>query len=156
MILAGCNGGTLESARRKPLRPTSDPEVEIFMRVAATDDEIAGVQRALRQSGNVTRYQLVSQQDAYREFKRLFKGQPDLIATTSPESLPASVRVTLVEGAPLARFANAFGKLPGVDEVKYTNPRNDVSKFIKNFCRDDAHSRARALADVRQVDALCG
>ena len=57
--------------------------LEIFMKVNATDQQIKGVQDALDSAkgarGDVKSYRHLTKADAYTEFKRIFRRNPDLV-----------------------------------------------------------------------------
>jgi len=71
--------------------------LEIFMKIDATKQQIATVQGnlddAMKPGGTVASYRHLSKTDAYEEFKRIFRRQPDLVSTISAEDLPESFRV---------------------------------------------------------------
>jgi cell division protein FtsX len=95
----------------------NDTDVELFMTVGATPDQVARISRALNADTDVSRFVFFDHQAAYDEFKRIFKDQPSLIHGTTPDELPTSFRLYLNDPAradrPIARYQNR----PGVDTV---------------------------------------
>lgn len=59
-----------------------------------------------------------SQQQAYENFKRQFKGSPDLVQNVTPDALPESIRVKLKDPTKYAELASAFQDSPGVEEIQ--------------------------------------
>ncbi len=62
----------------------------------------------------------VDQAETYDELARLFAEQPELVESVSPEILPPSLRVDLVDGAPISQagdVAAAVKEQPGIHEV---------------------------------------
>ena len=68
---------------------TADSTCQVFVRPEATTEEIMGVGERLRQRAEVINLRLVSQQQAYEEFLRLFAGKDDLTGSVTAEILPA-------------------------------------------------------------------
>jgi len=67
--------------------------LEIFMKVDASQDQIAAVGKALAHDPNVKSARHLNKDDAYREFKRIFKNKPDLVNSITAADLPESFRV---------------------------------------------------------------
>jgi len=98
--------------------------VEVFMDVDATGSQRAAVRSALRRSPDVGSFEFVSSRDAYREFRRLFADQPDLIEGVPGqvrEQLPSSFRVEMDDGRKPARLVREMEELPGVDDAAFVS-----------------------------------
>jgi cell division transport system permease protein len=71
--------------------------LEIFMNVKATQPQIDAVEANLKEdskpSGVVKSFRHLNKQDAYEEFKRIFRREPDLVSTITAADLPESFRV---------------------------------------------------------------
>jgi cell division transport system permease protein len=103
-------------------------ELEIFMNTRATDGQINALNRALGDDKDVRSFRFLTKEDAYNEFKRLFRDQPDLVQTTDPSALPSSFRVA-PEAAELTKtVADRYQTQPGVDEVK--TAEKEVKKLL--------------------------
>ena len=63
-------------------------ELEIFMNVNATQTQIGDMRQALNGEPHVKHEQYLNHAAAYREFKRIFHDNPDLIKNIGPEDLP--------------------------------------------------------------------
>ena len=93
-------------------------ELEIFMNVDATDGQVQAVQRQLSNDPDVRSFRYLTKQDALKEFRRLFRDQPDLVNSVDAASLPSSFRVAPVRAELTQVVADRFESQPGVDEVK--------------------------------------
>jgi cell division transport system permease protein len=85
----------------------------------ATQAQIDAVRAELDRSPDVRRYRFLSKEDAFKEAKRIFANDPELLANIDPEGLPVSFRVVprtaeLTEKV-AARFENRQGQ--GIDDV---------------------------------------
>jgi cell division protein FtsX len=93
----------------------TDPE--IFMKVDATDAQIAAVRQALATNPDVASFQFLDHDQAYAKFKHIYRDQPGLIAKTTPNDLPESFVVTLKDPSMGAALQAVFELLDGVDTV---------------------------------------
>jgi cell division transport system permease protein len=138
MVLAG--GGLLYAARidNGTQRWKNGARLEIFMTVDASQAQIDSVEGALKASPDVKNYVYVSKRDAYADFKRIFKDQPDLVNSISPDSLPVSFRVTPKKAEQTNQLGTRFEQLDGVDQVvtpgklleKELRDRNRVTRSL--------------------------
>ncbi len=103
-------------------------ELEIFMNTRATGGQIDSLGRALREDRDVRSFRFLTKEDAYEEFKRLFRDQPDLVQTTDAEALPASYRVAPERAELTDAVASRYSTQPGVDEVKTAS--KEVKKLL--------------------------
>jgi cell division transport system permease protein len=103
-------------------------ELEIFMNVRATQGQIDSVNRALNNDQDVRSARYLTKEDAYEEFRRLFRDQPDLVQTTDAEALPSSYRVAPEEAELTETVAARYSTQPGVDEVK--TAQEQVKKLL--------------------------
>ena len=103
-------------------------ELEIFMNVKATDGQINSLNRALHADRDVRSARYLTKADAYAEFKRLFKDQPDLVQTTDAAALPSSYRVAPAKAELTQTVADRYATQPGVDEVKTAS--KEVKKLL--------------------------
>src|SRR3954469_9578060 len=93
-------------------------ELEIFLRVNATEGQTNALNRALSQDKDVRSVKFITKQEAYETFKKLFSDQPDLVETTDAEALPTSFRVARTKAELTKTVAERYEAQPGVDEVK--------------------------------------
>ena len=84
---------------------------------AATNAEIANVHDTLVALPQVETVLFESPEQAAQRAKQLFAGEPSLLATATPENLPASWRVKLRDPTRSDVVVSAVQALPGVDEA---------------------------------------
>ncbi len=58
-----------------------------------------------------------SKQEAYENFKEAFKNDPELVATVTPDTLPASFRVKLINPEEYSIIKARFEAWPGVESI---------------------------------------
>ncbi|HEY3672947.1 MAG TPA: permease-like cell division protein FtsX [Acidimicrobiia bacterium] len=98
--------------------------LEIFMRTNpnATEAQVQAVQKQLDgdkgPKGSVKSYRHLSHQDAFAEFKRIFRRNPDLIASIRPQDLPESFRVVPKKAELTESIKGEFRTVQGVDTVE--------------------------------------
>lgn len=86
----------------------------------ATDAEISQLRSALALDESVAEVRLETQQQAYERFEELFADQPELVESVTPDTLPASLRIGLVDGVPIDEIVNHYREFDGVEEVVAT------------------------------------
>lgn len=92
-------------------------KLEIFMKVDATETQIAGVRKELQNDPDVKSFIFLSKKDALREFKRIFHKDPDLVKNITAEALPTSFRVVPKKAELTERIRRHYQALSGVDEA---------------------------------------
>lgn len=74
---------------------TSDQDCIVFLRPEASQEDIIATGNELRSRPEVTDLRLVTQQEAFEEFRRLFAEKPDIVDYATADILPASWRFDL-------------------------------------------------------------
>lgn len=99
----------------------SDVQLFIYMDPGVTQEQIDSVQAELDESPQVESVDFYDKDRSFDEFKRLFKDQPDLISTITPDDLPQSFRIkpTSTDADVVASLGDAFQSKPGVLRVEY-------------------------------------
>jgi cell division transport system permease protein len=96
-------------------------ELEIFMKPDASQSEVNDVANALKaDTPTLVRADGVrhlNKNDAYGEFKKIFRDQPALIESTTPDVLPESFRVSPIRAEQTQEVADKYKNRPGVDTV---------------------------------------
>jgi cell division transport system permease protein len=93
-------------------------ELEIFMKANSSPADIDTMKVQLEgYDALVKSYRYLDQNAAYEEFKRIFKDQPALIESTTPDALPPSFRVVPVTAKLTDQVALAYENRPGVDTI---------------------------------------
>jgi cell division protein FtsX len=93
-----------------------DVSLEVFMTVDATQGEIDAAVGAVAAEPGLTVTRLLSKDDAYAEFRRVFASKPKLVNSVIASDLPVSVRVHAASGVS-ADALTRLRSLPGVDSV---------------------------------------
>jgi cell division transport system permease protein len=92
-------------------------ELEIFMKVGATPNEVQSIQDTLKSDPQVKSFKHLSQQDAYNIFRKDFADQPALVESTKPSDLPESFRVAPIKAELTQQVAANYEGRPNVDAV---------------------------------------
>jgi cell division transport system permease protein len=91
--------------------------LEIFMKVDATKQQIADVQETLGKDPNVKSSRHLTKEDAYKEFKRIFRRNPDLVSSITAADLPESFRVAPKKAELTDSVKATYRTSLGVDSV---------------------------------------
>jgi cell division transport system permease protein len=96
--------------------------LEIFMTVKATEAQVQGVQDQLDGAkgprGNVKSYRHLTKDDAYEEFQRIFRRNPDLVSSIRAQDLPESFRVVPTRAELTETVKREFETVQGVESVE--------------------------------------
>jgi cell division transport system permease protein len=93
-------------------------ELEIFMHVSSSPAQVDAMRAELtNNTAQIRSFRFLSHDDAYNEFKRIFRDQEALIESTTPENLPESFRVVPVTAELTDDIKAKYKDAPGVDEV---------------------------------------
>jgi cell division transport system permease protein len=106
-------------------------ELSIFMQPDATEDQLDAVRRQLSTTPSIKKITYVSKPEAYEEFKRLFRNNPDLVETVTADRLPPSFRVVPEKAEQIETIGAPFRDRPGVFRVVYA----DQIKSLLNATR---------------------
>jgi cell division transport system permease protein len=100
-------------------RSTAQPGSTASCQAEATEAQIAAVRTELESSKDVRRFRFLSKADAFEEAKRIFAGDPELLANIDPEGLPVSFRVAPKEAELTEKVAARFAgrESDGIDDV---------------------------------------
>ena len=122
-------------------------EFVIFMNAEASPEQLAAIQDDLLTSPEVSRVTFFDQDDAFREFKELFEGTPEIIETVSPEVLPPSYRVVPAEtnAALVEALAGQYEGRPGVREVVRASETIQTLEDITNVAKLAFYGGATSL-----------
>ena len=92
--------------------------LEVFMTVQATPEQIKDVDAALKADPQVKTYRFLNKDDAYAEFKRIFRKDPDLVKNVDAAALPTSFRIVPQKAEYTNQIKRRFAPLAGVDTVE--------------------------------------
>lgn len=94
-------------------------EISTYLRDDATQGEIKELETEISNMPEVQHVTFVSKRQAYDEFKRLYRNQPELYENLPPDALPASLRVKLTDAKYTEEVASRIEGAAGVDEVRF-------------------------------------
>lgn len=100
-------------------RSTSQPGATEKCQAEATEAQVAAVRAELEKTKDVRSFRFLSKADAFEEAKRIFAGDPELLANIDPEGLPVSFRVAPKEAELTEKVAARFDgrAADGIDDV---------------------------------------
>src|SRR5713101_8674192 len=87
------------------------------MNVKATQPQVDGVRTNLKSDPNVRSFRHLNKDDAYAEFKRIFRRNPDLVSSITAADLPESFRVAPKKAELTDTVKNEFETQQGVESV---------------------------------------
>ena len=110
-------------------------EFIVYLNPDVTPEQRDAVQRNLDDHPEVKRFSYVNQQEAYEEFKELFKTTPEMVDAVSPEVLPPSFRVVpqATNSDIIESVGRQFEQQPGVAEIAYAKDVVDSVLGVSNF-----------------------
>jgi cell division transport system permease protein len=97
---------------------THQVEVAVFLTPDVSADERKQLQTDLLAMPEVRSVIYMSKQDAYNNFKELFRDEPDIVANTSADALPESFRVKLKDPRTFSVIRDRLADRPGVLQIR--------------------------------------
>lgn len=97
----------------------SKVEVNVFLRDDISPEQTKLLERDASLMPEVAAVEYVSKQEAYEEYKEMFKASPELYQNVDAGALPASLRVKLKDPKAVEAVKTRLAGLPGVDVVTY-------------------------------------
>ena len=141
--------GTKNAAEVQPGDlPSAQADLEVFMRVDATDAQVSDVRSRLESSAVVSRFAYVDRTAALADFRRIYAQQPDLVRNITSDALPTSFRLVLQQGASPSVIQSLFGGEPGVDAI--SDPK---AKPVQPFNAVHDHANLQVDMTVDATDA---
>lgn len=115
LLLASCNS----NADPEPIATGSGckQELVVYLHASASPARQDQVGRLLDDHVDVETTTFHSPEDAYKEFKRSYRGQPEIYKDRSPKDFPGSYEVTLIPGADYSGFEASLVGTPGIDKL---------------------------------------
>jgi cell division transport system permease protein len=109
----------------------ADVEVSVYLTndISANDKTCTqalcqSLRTSLQSNGGVESVVFENRDQAFDRFRKIFESQPELVALTGPESLPASLKVKLKDPDRSESIVQEYGAKPGVRKV------DDQKKFL--------------------------
>jgi cell division transport system permease protein len=90
---------------------------EIFMNVKATQPQIDEVNATLKADPQVRSFRFLDKQAALKEFKSIFRNDPDLVKNITADALPTSFRVVPKKAEYTSKIKTRYATHEGVDSV---------------------------------------
>lgn len=118
--VAACSGSG-DHAPAEKIHSIGRPDFKVFMTRDTPRATAATVERAIRRSHLVGSYSYTSKFEAYRQLRKFFAKQKDLLAGIKPSDLPASFDVRLLDSTRRSSVSRTIRRLPGVQSVE-VNP----------------------------------
>lgn len=97
----------------------SKVEVSVFLLDDASQDEIQALESDIRAMDEVENVTFVSKEQAFEEFKQIYRDQPEFWQSLDSDALPASLRVKLTDAKYAEGIAAVLNGRPAVDEARY-------------------------------------
>jgi cell division transport system permease protein len=96
----------------------ADVEVSVFLTKDVSPSQQQHIGDLLTAMPEVAHVDYESQDEAYRNFQRIFKDQPSLVQNVTPDALPASFRVTLKDPEQFGVVAARLQGQPGIENIR--------------------------------------
>jgi cell division transport system permease protein len=94
-------------------------EISAYFREDASSGEIEQLTRDLSDMPTVKDVTFISKEEAFEEYKEIYKDQPQFWQNIPPDSLPQSLRISLTDADFTEEVASSIRGAPGLDEVRY-------------------------------------
>jgi cell division transport system permease protein len=94
-------------------------EISAYFRENASAGEIEQLTRDLSDMPTVKDVTFISKEEAFEEYKEIYKDQPEFWQNIPPDSLPQSLRISLTDADFTEEVASSIRGAPGLDEVRY-------------------------------------
>ena len=126
------------------------PQVDVFFRNEAKQEEINQLKKQLEASGKTASIRFVSKQEALKIYKEQNKDDPLLLELVTADILPSSFHISTVSINDLSTIADSLKKSLIVERVVF--PKQVVSKLIE--WTEVLRKVGIALVGVLAVDAV--
>ena len=128
-------------------------DVVIYLDPEVDDDGLEAFAETVRDRPDVATADTLNRAETYAQFQEMFAGEPDVLASAPPESLPLSVRVRVDDVGATDRFVAWARAQSTTYEVRETNAEVTGSLLMVLFSTDGQREQWRTLAeDLRAVD----
>ena len=97
----------------------SKVEISVFLLDDATQQEIDTLTSDISNMSQVEDVTFVSKAQAFEEFKKLYRTQPEFWQSLSEDALPASLRIKLTDAGFAEEVGDSLVGRPGVDDVRF-------------------------------------
>jgi cell division transport system permease protein len=119
VVAAGAWGAFAILRDDDPCKRYTSHDLAVFLRDDITEPELESLRDDLDATAGVESFTYLSKEEAYQEFKDLYSDRPEIYETVPEDSLPASLRVDVEDGASIEEVALAVNGAPGIDDVRF-------------------------------------
>lgn len=125
-------------------------EVAVFLDISIPEAQRVDLDSQLKADPLVDEVRYVSKEEAYEQFKDMFRDAPDLVNNIKPENLPESFRVKLKDPQQYEQIYVGFKDKEGVDDI--VDQRQLLDKIFAIL--DAVQKMALIAASVMAIAAL--
>ena len=93
-------------------------DVSVYLKDGITSPQRKSVERQLEASPEVQSFEYLTKEQAFERFKRLFAGNPQLVANATPDDLPATYLVRMKDPERYTVLAQQFSRAAGIEQVQ--------------------------------------
>ena len=93
-------------------------DVSIYLKDGITSPQRKSVESQLEASPEVQSFEYLTKEQAFERFKRLFAGNPQLVANATPDDLPATYLVRMKDPERYTVLAQQFSGAAGIEQVQ--------------------------------------
>jgi cell division transport system permease protein len=93
-------------------------EVSVFLRDDASQEEIEALNGKIHEIPEVQEVFFEDREEAYDNFRQLFRDNPALVENVDPEAMPQSFRIKLVDPADFPVIRARLAGDPAIDQIK--------------------------------------
>ena len=113
------------------------PQIIIYFRPDTDENTIFNLKKQINQSFKIKYIKYVSQEQALKIYRSMFKNEPILTEMVSAEMLPPSLEIKVKDPQELYKIAEFAKKQKGVDEVDFqkevVNKLLSITKTLRKF-----------------------
>jgi cell division transport system permease protein len=117
LTMLGASGLMFVQVDSMKTRYYQDVQVAIFLSKDVTDAQRTSLDAALKSDPLVNKVVYESKEDAYKNFKEMWRDAPDLVNAIKADTLPESYRVKLKNPEQYQQIAEKYKNTEGIDEI---------------------------------------
>ncbi|GAB3799493.1 permease-like cell division protein FtsX [Micromonospora zhanjiangensis] len=117
LTMLGASGLLFIQVDNMKTRYYQDVQVAIFLSKEVTDAQRTSLDAALKSDPLVSKVIYESKDDAYKNFKEMWRDAPDLVNAIKPDTLPESYRVKLKNPEEYQQIKDKYKNTEGIDEI---------------------------------------
>jgi cell division transport system permease protein len=93
-------------------------EVSIYLKKDVTDEQRTAIEAAIKEDPLVEHYEYETSEQAYENFKQMFRDAPDMVSAVKPEYMPESFRISLKNPEQYQLAYDRYKDYPGISEIR--------------------------------------